>query len=255
MSATFKSSAVGLLMLPLALSCGGADSVGDVQGGVVKGQVVDSRGAPLGGADVTVCSTVFYDSCVGGKSGSDGRYSFELPGTDVWSATASITRTFDGQTFCLDLEPSSTDSFSSDKGAIRNFAWKISGMRPDKTAANEFLSYYGAGLEIDSADYNYSLDLRYVQVHLVPQGSLVDGSSGVAIDDSPGAWNWNTIGNVPLGRYAVTATYSSPAGRAALLVSTSSNGPFASAATVDFAPSDGGTCLTPEAKVWIVVAP
>lgn len=79
-----------------------------------------------------------------GKTRPDGRYSLDLPPTNEWVANGSVTKTFNGKSYCFDLRPSSTDSFSSSDGAVRDFDWKLSRQRPDRSATDESISYYGA---------------------------------------------------------------------------------------------------------------
>ena len=251
-----------VLMLRVLIACGGSacggggggggdGGVGNgVQAGVVKGVVVDSQARPLPGAKINVCNPLYFDSCMTGQTGSDGRYSFDLPPVNVWKAYGYLTKAYNGKSYCLELRSDSTDSFSSKDGAVRNFEWKLTGLRPDsKTAQNEFLSFYGAAAAVRSEEYNNPVDLQYVQASFVPQGPLVDGTAGQAFSASAGNWNWNEIGDIPLGRYTVTADYAPPgAAKSALLVGTVS-GQYAVSVVLDFPPP--GSCVRPEAKIYV----
>src|SRR5262249_24981553 len=88
---------VGLLSaMVVSAACGGsASDQGDRSGnphspsaetGKVKGVAVDTQSRPLSGAKIDVCSSVFYESCVSGSTGSDGSYSLSLTPTNVWRA-------------------------------------------------------------------------------------------------------------------------------------------------------------------------
>ncbi|OLC06824.1 MAG: hypothetical protein AUH41_11875 [Gemmatimonadetes bacterium 13_1_40CM_66_11] len=67
-----------------------------------------------------------------------------------------------------------------------------------------------------------------------------------------GSWKWFQIGNIPLGRYSVSAAYVPPSGVAgALVVIASPSAGYAASAVVDFAPSQGGTCLNPQGTIHV----
>ena len=231
-------------------SADGGSSSGPVSGKIV-GAALDAQGHPLSGANVTVCNPVFYNSCLNGQTGADGRYAIDLQPNNVWTVYGSITKEFNGQSYCLDLEASSGETFSSSSGAVRDFRWKVTGKRPDRTATDESMSYYGAALNV-SDNTNLVLDDHYIEVTLVPQGPLVDGSTGQTLTAMAGSWKWFQIGNIPLGRYSVSAAYVPPSGMGgALVVSTSPSAGYAASAVVDFAPSQGGTCLNPAGAIHV----
>jgi hypothetical protein len=213
---------------------------------------LDGLGRPLAGAKISVCDPVYVSACLVGQTGSDGRYHFDLPPDNAWKVYGSITKPYNGKSYCLELRPDSTDAFGSSQGAVRNFEWKLTGRRPDKASASEFLSYYGAGAAVAVGDYNNPVPLQHVKLNFVPQGPLADGSAGASFIGSAGDWTWNEIGDVPLGRYAVTAEYAPPgSAKSALLVGTSFF-QYAGSAVVDFEPPAGGICTnSPEAKIYV----
>jgi hypothetical protein len=233
-------------------------SVG-VTAGKVAGTATDSRGQPLPGAEIDICNPVYFNSCVKGKTAPDGRYSIDLQPVNVWTASGSLTKTFNGKSYCFDLRPSSTNSFSSSDGAIRDFDWKVSGQRPDRSATDEAISYYGASVAVQVRDGIPVADYKYVEVTFAPQGALVDGSVGETLTAKVGDWKWWTIGNIPLARYTVTAAYAPPgAAKTALLVSLNSafsSAQFAPSTTLDFDPAQGGTCGNPETAGILIALP
>src|SRR4029077_186138 len=131
-------------------------------------------------------------------------------------------------TYCLDLGPTgSTDTFSSSDGAVRNFHWKLTGQRPGLSDTTQFSSFYGAGLSVADDTGNFVLNDKYIEVTLVPSGPLVDGSAGSTLTLPGGDWNSYVIGDIPLGRYALSADYAPPNGaKTSLLVGTSSFGQY-----------------------------
>jgi len=81
---------------------------------------------------------------------------------------------------------------------------------------------------------------------------VVDGSTGHTLTAMAGSWKWFQIGNIPLGRYSVSAAYVPPSGVAgALVVIASPSAGYAASAVVDFAPSQGGTCLNPQGTIHV----
>ena len=228
--------------------CGGATP------GKVSGIALDSQGRPLAGAKIDVCNPVYFDSCVSAQTGADGRYSLDLQPTNVWTAYASITKTYNGKAYCLDLSPSSTATFSSADGAVRDFQWKLTGQRPDQSDTTQFASFYGAGLSVADDTGNFAMNDKYVEVTLVPDGPLVDGSAGTTLTLPVGNWNSYVIGNIPLGRYTVSAAYAPPSSaKSQLLVATSSFGQYSSSTVFDFDPDQGGTCGNAEATLHVVL--
>src|SRR5438874_1709437 len=155
-----RAMAMVSVMLGMLAACGGGVSSGGsgadagtesgtggggVQPYKVRGAATDAHGSPIPGASLQICNPLYFNSCLTGATATDGRYSFDLPPSNVWNANASISKTFNGRTYCLDLMPDVATTFSSTDGAIRNFSWKIIGLRPDATAANEYTSSSRAG--------------------------------------------------------------------------------------------------------------
>ncbi len=254
-----SSLAAGLLSAVAVLAaCGGSagdqgDHPGDphsptAEAGKVKGVAVDTQNRPLSGAKIDVCSSVFYNSCVDGTTGSDGSYSLTLTPTNVWRAYGSITRSYDGKTFCLPLAIDNDNSFASADATIRNFSWKLSGLIPGRNADGYPGSYFGGQLNVVFS----SGDRNRVRLNFVPNGPLIDGSAGSAFSAVASEWATNTIGNIPLGVYTVTAEYVPPSGAPIPLRITTDNffGTYGPSATVHFTP-DSSCMLGPEASVYL----
>jgi hypothetical protein len=207
----------------------------------LSGLAVDTNGAPIAGAKVNVCNPLYWASCMHGATGADGRYSFDLPPANVWEVDTTIQKTFDGRNYCFDLKPDGTANFSSEAGAIRNFAWKISGLRPDATDPKAYTAYYGGMAWVMVGDFNREVPLAYVQLHFVPAGTVVDGSAAQAFTANAGDWAEFKIANIPIAPYTVTAEYAPPgAARSPLLLSTGSMTAPANSITLHFEP--GAIC-------------
>ena len=245
------------LAVALLAACGGSASdpghPGDphspaAESGKVKGVAVDTQNRPLSGAKIDVCSSVFYESCVSGSTGSDGSYSVSLTPTNVWRADGSITRNYDGKAFCLPLAIDNDNSFASSDATIRNFSWKLSGLIPGQNANGYASSYFGATLNVV---FDFSLDQHRVRLHFAPNGPLVDGSTGTAFTAIAGDWASNAIGNIPVGVYTVTADYIQGSGSVPLRITTDSFGSYRPSAVVHFTPDSSSCLIAPEASVYV----
>lgn len=247
------------MLLTFALAaCGGSPEAGSpgnggvtAQAGMVSGVAMDTRNQRLSGAKIDVCSSVFSFSCIHGTTGAEGAYSLSLTSDNVWRAYGSITRSYNGATYCLPLAVDNDDTFPSTGAAIRNFSWKLSGVMPGMTDDHTAGSYFGASL---STAFDTGLYANQVRVNLVPDGALIDGSAGRPVSEIAGNWRSNTIGNIPIGRYTVRAEYVQPGGAVIpLRVSlTSTVTGLAPSVAIQFPPDPAGSCmLGPEATVYI----
>jgi hypothetical protein len=234
-------------------SDGGNSGTGAVtaQAGAVSGVAVDSQNRPLAGAEITVCSSVFYNSCINGATRTDGSYSLRLTSNDVWLASGSITKSYNGATYCLPLAVDNSHSFSSTDATIRNFSWRLSGVVPGHMDNHSAGSYFGASL---NSVFDMSLNRNQVRVNFVPNGPLIDGSAGSSFSAIAGDWVSNSIGNIPIGTYTVRAEYLQAGGGVfPLRVSlTSIVTNLAPSVTVQFPPDPGSSCVIgPEATLYI----
>lgn len=201
-----KTTPLTILLTCLALSalpsCDGsaAATTASSERGYATGQVVDTRGNPVAGAKILLDNTVFYASYINGSTDQDGRYRIKVqPG--AWKAEATLTTTYNGQTYTLPLHPDNVDGFD-DEGAIRNFSWKLEGRRP----GNDY-TYYGGLIQLtDDFDFH---DMGGVELTLTPSGPLIDDSDGRTLRLRPGDHYWvdrYLVEDIPIGRYIVRAT-------------------------------------------------
>ena len=165
-------------------------------GGIVKGVALDGNGAPIAGARIVIDNTVVANSAVTGRTGNDGRYSLQIPKEWSWRAYAQLEKTHNGRTFKVDLHPDNPDSFAGSQGAVRNFEMRVAGSKPEPLVGT-----YGAMVYVfRNPDNNF--DEHDVEITLIPQGKLIDGSNGQSITARPIE---NKIADVPIGRYALSA--------------------------------------------------
>jgi hypothetical protein len=192
-----------LIGLALVLS-GGSAYAQQTRPFTVSGSVVDSRGKPIEGAEVSLNADFVYGRA-SATTGADGRYML----TDLIRATyrvqAWIKAPYAGRTICHRLAmPKSTDynSFPVSGGAVRNFRWQMSG-RIGNTE-----SFFGAGVRVWNAD-TLPLDSgAAIEFTLAPTSTLLDGSNGATIvRQAPLVTPASEIGldDVPLATYRMKA--------------------------------------------------
>jgi len=181
---------------------------GQVEAGVLKGQVVDAAGRPVAGAKIVADNQLLYDSNLVVTTDEDGRYQMS---SDVAAATfrvtGTVTRRFEGRAYTMELTPHDDTPFVGADGAIRDFTWRLTGERSDG------LGFYGALVlfyleSYDPQNPDTFLQDEDVTLTLTPQGPLIDGSAGEVITrraerggDGPG------LLDVPIGRYRITAEH------------------------------------------------
>ncbi len=170
----------------------------------VSGSVVDSRGKPLEGAEVSLNADFVYGRA-STTTGADGRYVL----TDLIKATyrvqAWIKAPYAGRTICHRLAmPKATDynSFPVSAGAVRNFRWQMSGRMGNSG------SFFGAGVRVWFADTLPLNSGAAIEFTLVPTSALLDGSKGaIVVRQAPLVTPASEIGidDVPLATYRMKA--------------------------------------------------
>lgn len=244
------SWSLSLLLLGASIACSACSSnaegkddtgqtpspSGQVETHVVKGRVVDSTGKPLAGAQVVADNQLLYDSNLVGMTGADGTYRLELGrAATTWNVSAQFQRQYNGQTYTFNLHPSDPSSFATNAGAIRDFAWRLTGPRPDGgTYGGQVL--FRLTVDVDPEDPNTLLARENVELTLTPDGPLIDGSPGAPLT-ARGTDSGDGFGlqDVALGRYTVTARYA-PQGRAArpMVLRLTGGDTYTSSLTTDF---------------------
>lgn len=167
---------------------------------VASGSVVDTRGRPLKDVEVVVDNQFLSDSYVTGKTGSDGRYRIELPPVAAtWHVSATHVVEYHGKTYSFPLHPNDDSAFAGNAGGVRDFQWKLKGKRPDD-------GFYGAFVVGYTEIGDSSIDVREVELTLVPDGPLVDGSEGETVTGKfVSTGDGDAVQDIPLGRYTITA--------------------------------------------------
>ena len=196
--------AIGLGAILAMLTCC-SKSVEDLQAsgaekGYATGKIVDADGAGIAGAKILLDNTMFYGSYIHGTSSEGGTYKIAVQ-QGSWQTFAYLEKTYNGQTYTIELFPDKTDSFTED-GGVRNFVWKLEGRMPWEAE-----SYCGGHVEL-TPDFGFYEDEQDIEITLTPSGPLIDGSKGRTLRLSFGHVKWkhrSELQDIPLGRYTVTA--------------------------------------------------
>ncbi len=212
----------------------------------LTGVALDSRGQPLANVMVQV-KMVWNPNVVRTRTGADGRYAVRgLPAGLSHLVQAWHEVEYAGRSYCVRLGMPNTgdyDAFVPGPGVVRDFRWKLTGRIPD--AGN---NYFGATLVLVASSDFYNPVLENgddVEVALVPQGPLVDGSAGEVITRTVryNSAGWNSrLTDIPHGVYTARATRVRGGVRTALRVARLENGTPSETATVEWEPDHPGSC-------------
>ncbi|MBO9632481.1 MAG: hypothetical protein J7578_05140 [Chitinophagaceae bacterium] len=240
----FSLLAILSVSLIILIACSRKSSDGETAG-VVKGKVVTNDGKPVAGAKVLISSVIWYNSNNVVSTGANGTYSRKLSDitNDAWYAYASIDKEYNGKVYHIDLHPESTEDFLPGQGAVRNFTWKLTGPQVGRSTG-----VYG-GVVTVASEPGVFYDYPNVTLTLIPQGTLIDGSTGATITKKID--NTQKI-EVPIGRYEVSAIYA-PAGQTPvqMKIRLSDVGSYGTSAIVDFTPETNycKNCMTLDVKL------
>jgi hypothetical protein len=240
----------------------------------VAGRITDARGNII--EDARLLVQVSGTTLAGERTNFDievdenGLFSQEVP-DGLWRIYGFIEKEYNGHKYRLPLDPEDKREIGSTqgtrKGVVKNFVWKVAGLKPkaDKTLPG---SYYGGSIDLtDVQVYNEGRRLvdRYpgakVVVTLKPKGILIDGSQGkpVKVEADVAAADALTrpmFMDIPLGEYVATAQLVAPNGASRPLniamgfVRFDAPGRSASAVVAFYPPSAFETLKTVSMSVW-----
>ncbi|HYE19861.1 MAG TPA: hypothetical protein VEA69_15540 [Tepidisphaeraceae bacterium] len=195
---------------------------------VVAGVATDERGNVIAGGTVHVfIAGVAFQSGQRNEftteAGEDGRFEFEVP-PGQWKVTAQVAREYNGRQYQVDLAPVDGKgpfvAQNSRAGIVRNFVWRLTGLRAgrEKGLSN---SYYGVAVLLEDAQAfgppASRIPAKYaggkVVLRFAPKGPLLDGTKidpferefPTARFANPDTSNTHTLVDVPIGDYAVSA--------------------------------------------------
>lgn len=193
---------------------GGGGTGGSPVPNSVSGTVLTEQGQPVPGATMIV-EPAMYRGTFFGTTDESGRYRF----TDLNAATnpyyvyAYKEVDYHGRQYCVRMAGNPNpyqDPFNSKAGAIRNYVWKISGPSDMPTSDNGTQSW-GGTLRFEnfmSMPEESTVDPdATIRVTLVPDGPLIDGSTGTTLVKTLTMKEGLT--DIPVGAYRVSAELAS----------------------------------------------
>jgi hypothetical protein len=173
----------------------------NIEKGTVKGRVTDINKKPIANAKI-VANSLDYANAVIGYSDANGNYRIKLP-TGIASGSfyvrGSIKVKYNGQNYDLALFTENDGQFSPYDGAIKNLTLKLTGKRTGNFGDDGF---YGGTIEI-LHDFD-NIEVGNIEVTLVPDGPLVDGSVGQTVVRRVAANDYH-IYDVAVGKYKIMA--------------------------------------------------
>ncbi|SMB96963.1 carboxypeptidase-like regulatory domain-containing protein [Deinococcus hopiensis] len=199
-----------LVLSVLSLSALGLSAPAKLTPNTVSGRVVDERGKPVVGVKIIIAPAMFRGT-IFTSTDAQGRYqSTELnPATNPYYVTAYKEVKYHDQRYCLrmagDPEPYQ-DALNAKAGAVRNFVWRIHG-ESDMPSSTYGGDTWGGTLAFERVytDDAHVIDRdATVEVTLVPDGPLIDGSKGTAIARTLPVSKG--LGDIPVGYYKVSAS-------------------------------------------------
>jgi hypothetical protein len=158
------------------------------------------------------------------ESDADGIYRYEAA-DGLYEVLGQAAVDFDGQTYTFDLHPlaGSCEQQMSDVGIVEDFELRLTGLRActNDSPPDDYTSYHGAAIQLFDRTTGAPSD-ALVEITLAPVTSLADGSAGApltftrtmeAFDTSAGPIEdtW-ILHDIPLARYAASATLVTPDG-------------------------------------------
>ncbi len=87
---TIWACAAGFVLLMLACSNKDGDEGNSGHKGYVTGNITDTQGKPIAGAEVVIDNTMIYNSNLLTNSDAAGKYKVKLNGHFTWSASATF---------------------------------------------------------------------------------------------------------------------------------------------------------------------
>ncbi|PYE50435.1 carboxypeptidase-like regulatory domain-containing protein [Deinococcus yavapaiensis] len=194
------------LLSLLALTAGLAAPTLKAEPMTVKGTVVDASGNPIKGAIVRIEPGV-TGGMVTVKTDAQGQYTTPALIDMPYYASAWVVMPFQGQKFCMRVDSVNQEGyepFSPRAGVIRNFKFKLSGPIPD---GGEY-KYFGGEARLMRPGWDESDVIKWtesrVQLTLVPNGPLADGSKGKTLVKTTELGD-SFLYDIPLGSYTATA--------------------------------------------------
>jgi hypothetical protein len=249
--------------------------------GYVTGRVLNSAGQPLVGADISITgiSGSGENAKFATESGAGGLFSLQVP-NGIYRVVAEWKTRYNDHNYKFDLHPvdgKDIDTLRSAPGIVKDFRWKITGLRPGQEAGKpntfgESTKYYGGHISVDAykhlpqqGEFVFFPRGSTVVLTLTPRAKLIDGSAGTTLTyrrtfesdiTNIQYLSWY-IDDIPIGLYTASAQYVSTGGtsQALRVRNTRDSQTYTSSAPVDFEPNQFDMMRTQSISVEAPAAP
>ena len=210
--------------------------------GLVSGHVADATGRPLAGAVLYLEMLAVSGPPLRGKTDDAGVYAVRTTHFPLlYRAHAWMPLAYRGKKYCIRIAPETEADkaeISGPDGAVRNFRWKVQGpVDPSGAGADTDSAFYGGTLRLmpnfEDGGYDSTIDLE-----LVPDGPLIDGSTGKALRFQVDLKKSPFVYDIPIGAYAARATRVASDGRRTPVRLGPSTRDAADTASLEFKPHD-----------------
>ncbi len=187
--------------------------------GYVVGRCVTEANKPLAGVRISVSGVSDAGQKVSFSTKTDaaGVYAVKVPSGNYLVGLALWDTTAGGINYNLPLHPTDgdKDTVPSRPGIVENFVLKLTGKIHPNRNASHFLDFYGGsftvgGGRLENGTLSTGYDYRFpegasLEMVLVPQGLLLDGSTGRTLTLTQTVRDREFF-DVPPGRYTAKAT-------------------------------------------------
>lgn len=226
----------------------------------VLGRVTNNAGKAISGAEISIYGTTARGdrSRFETTSGANGLYSQRVP-DGIYGVGAQYKTKFSGKNYRLNLHPEDGKTgarHDAAPGIVKNFRWKISGLKPGETAGtpgayNEGPKYHGGYVSVSSQEKGFGGIVYFprgstIVIDMTPRGKLIDGSVGRVKTfrrtfdaDVTSSLSWY-LTDIPIGLYVLSARWISPGGTpqpVKVKKSIDFNQPYLAAVNVNFEPT------------------
>lgn len=200
-----------ILTISLAVTVGavatGASGASPRQPGVLSGRILDAGGQPVADAEVWI-QPASYQGLIKARTDAQGHYKSPELNLAVapYQAQAYKLVDYHGEKTCVRMGGETLadfDVFNPRDGAVRNFRWKMTGPAEggyDNLTWGGNLRFYQ---DPSTADADRVRDDETIEVTLVPNGPLIDGSAGQRLTRTVKVGQG--VRDVPVGRYDISA--------------------------------------------------
>lgn len=229
----------------------------------VVGRALTMANRPLSGVEISIFGSTARGDRVHfqTRTNAQGLYSQRVP-DGIYGVGASLKTRYNNFNYQFALHPEDGKTgvnLDAAPGIVKNFRWKISGLKPGETAGTagshtEPNKYYGGALSVSSREKGFGGVVYFpagskLVLSLVPRAKRIDGSTGSPVffgvsfpENSTRSLSYYAS-NIPVGLYTLKAALRRADGTTAPLLvkrNLDFSAPYASQVDINFEPTSFG---------------